>query len=610
MSSMLRNVMDSVFHPTEQSDERNTRALYNTIELESGHHIKIPTHEQIDNYIKQHAWSPYVGTAAKTGEDILSQVMEAGPVDALATVGGRIGTGVLRYAAQHLGAMGAGNAFNFLKPGAQHLENAFKDVFGIRRDLDKAGFTTQGKRARIGVENSELAAQQAREHEFKKAAENTDSSIHTFLQHMATHGDRNTSRLAQAYQGLFKKHGMETIMDPEHPEFKNQLAELIQGYNGAKPGQGSLKRDIDRGIDNILSMSPEERLEFFHKLNNETTDKNIKQITQRLFSNDAGLFKGTQEDLDKVTHVDQRNVARFAKSNPLNRLGLRNAAKQAIIWDPLTHGFKNVGQMAYMAGGLPAVLRGIYHMVKGVPPEVEQRLESMGAMAPNYAEKGKSGIKGHIEDFAHRLEAGWRAGLADTLEQKLGPPKTEAEKYIRGWMINDHIGDYRNQSAFVKFFEGLGGPFVAFRLGIVPQNAVRTLKEHPQRLAELYRAQQDLNENRQGKRTNTFEVGGPFKDIAEYVSDPYKFMQESMSGELTGEDFRNMGMSLMSNYVPGAGAVGDEANILSGTNRPGQDTTLQDKLFDSVASFFGMRYNRKKTAKQENLKYKDIQRSY
>jgi hypothetical protein len=188
-------------------------------------------------------------------------------------------------------------------------------------------------------------------------------------------------------------------------------------------------------------------------------------------------------------------------------------------------------------------------------------------------------------------------------------------------MINNIVGDYRNQSAFVKTFQALGGPFVAFRLGIVPRTFLKALATRPGRINRLLEAQQDINENRDqhGKQVSTLELGGPVSDMMSMWSDPRKYFANSLGfiNQQTKEPSVDQGMierflhaanGIASSYLPELGMMEQMGGIAAGTERPKQTPTLTEQLEDVILDLFGAYYKEKKTGKQEGKEYREIQR--
>jgi hypothetical protein len=216
----------------------------------------------------------------------------------------------------------------------------------------------------------------------------------------------------------------------------------------------------------------------------------------------------------------------------------------------------------------------------------------MGAMT-KYADRAGGPVSKASNALLERMEVGWRAGLLDQLDRKLGPSiPGSVEDYLKGAMINSHIGDYRNTSAFVQFFKALGGPFVAFRLGIVPEQFAKTLAEHPSRIESQVRGQEDVQNNREGKKRNEIEFAGPTTDALKLLTDPRKFFaSQSTSGllgsYLSGSDELQGGlidnaMKIGEAYIPGLEDLGNIYQAAEGATMPGQKMSLADKLAAAV----------------------------
>jgi hypothetical protein len=201
-------------------------------------------------------------------------------------------------------------------------------------------------------------------------------------------------------------------------------------------------------------------------------------------------------------------------------------------------------------------------------------------------------------ELLHRMEVGWRSGLLDQLDKKLGPSAPgSVEEYLKHHLVNDRAGDYRNQSALVKSFQALGGPFVSFGLGIVPQQFIKTLEANPQRIVNFLNAQKDWQKTKAGKN-QTFST--PLNEALAFFSDPVHYVTggSRMGGiaELFNlkedEDehrFKGLGqygIDLATAYVPGLEDIGKVIKSSTEQSPSGGKSNLADMLFDVIEQTF------------------------
>ena len=228
-------------------------------------------------------------------------------------------------------------------------------------------------------------------------------------------------------------------------------------------------------------------------------------------------------------------------------------------------------------------------------------------------------LLGKLSDGMQRLDLGYRAAMLEHLD-KANPAKDALTEYQKGRTIAEHLGDPRNQDWLVRTFEAIGGPFVAFRLGIAPRNVLSALVEHPGRVVMGPRLENDLQRNRQNPNgPNEISMGGPTDDTAQELFDPIGYaLNPATSGELgslVDQHFANGGVgasgtSVLGNTlqynVPGGSVAHNVAGAIGGTAMPGQHMTLADKLALSIINAFGPKLKKKTPAYIEQKERKAI----
>src|SRR6266550_2555854 len=481
----LHHVWDYVFNPTEHNQEKTTSGLGEVVNRIAGHRV-VPSHTDIDNYVHRQtripsAIRPYVAGIARAGVDFTQQtltdpMMIDGVGRGLIHLGSHVPSAVAHAALATARTMGIAQHFPHL-PMVHQAAEAARDLFGVRRDLTRAGFTSKGHKVRLAIENAELNRAESDFAADRAASHSAEESAQRILGYVHQHGNAHKSSLAAE----------------------------------------------------ALGVSP--------------------------------------------------------------------------------HALVNVGTLAYQAGGIPAVMRGFAHMTGKTNQPLLNRLRDMGALS-EYSNTAKTTIGKKSNEILHKMEYGWRAGLLEQLDKKLGPSAPgSVEEFLKGHMISNHVGDYRNQSAFVHMFKALGGPFVAFRLGIVPQQFLRTMKEKPSRIINQIRGNQDIQNNRQGKRKNELIQGGPTEDMLKLLTDPRAFFASPSTSGVLGEFLSSSsslhggllerGIDLAKAYIPGASDISKLGEVMQGSTMPGQKMSIVDKLMGAVESeFLNMYYKKKETTKQ------------
>jgi hypothetical protein len=580
---VFKDVQNAVFHPNAKSSDDATFGLAEFVNA-SAHKDIIPSHNDIDNFVKQHIWGPLQGPAAgamKMTEDLVLQTITdpltyAGGLG-LFEKGGRAGSAVARAAYASLPAE-AKKFFEPLMNIATALEDTSGRVFGVRRDLDQAGFTREGKKARIAIENAELSR----------------------------HSQNIRDIKANAHDG-------------------NDAADLYLklSKSGPKQSTSAVHNTVTHLAD--ASTDPAERESILRKMASTVRDQNIANTSAKHVLGKPHLYTGDAATLSNLGTEENSRIQKILDLSKPVVDPVRNLGRRAIAWNFVPHGLRNVGTSVFLGGGLPAVMHGLGAMATGVGDAEVSRLRNMGAL-PDYLQeelKTGAGPLGKLTQASQHglehVELGWRAGVLRQLDRQLGKPKDELDEYMRGYMVNHMVGDYRNQSALVKAFSALGGPFVAFRLGIVPRTFMKTLATHPERINRILEMEHDTNDNRdsRGKQVSTLEGGGPVSDMMSLWADPQKYLANTlgMLGQAGHEAPVNAGLfqqlfshanDIAASYIPEIGAAEKIDTIATGVERPKQEPTLTQRLEDVILEMFGQYYKENKTPKQEAKEAKEI----
>lgn len=591
-AQQLRDFGNAVWHPTvqvqEHLQEKFRNAVNNTVQSHIGIHDLLRSDKELDAGIKQKVWQPLQAPTraiAQTANDFIQQAI-ADPftyVDLGADTAGRmlgnsmthhLGPYVEKAMAAASGTMRAVHdnmptpvqqAFGHLGNWIEKAEEFGSNQFGVRRDLDKAGFTRDGKKMRIAIENK--------------------------------HDGQYTEHLNKIHQVAHDPEAAAQYLS-DHADHLTHLQEL--GGRG-KTGPTKLYQTIEKVADPTLSA--ETRTKEMSKVFRTQRNLNIEDDSMRLMYGKAKYFQGLEDDMRDLNMDKTSAEQAWANDRPDLIKAAANVGKRAILYNSLPHGLINEGSLVYMAGGLNAVIHGIGAMVRPVAHEDIQFLKDAGAlpahMLPDFKDGGNliqradQATLHFSQNVLEHMELGWRVGLMKTLEQKLGPVTSEEDKLMRGWMINDKAGDYRNQNAFTELFRGLGGPFTAFHLGIVPKAFMRMLWDDPSKVKTFQRLGQDY-ENASGEQisdSSPFSEGAKYAaglaslvkgEIPQYVTDTlgeYKDISDQGHDE---EGIVQHWMDIASHYVAPAQGIRDWGAIFHGDERPNHQATMQERLMDAI----------------------------
>jgi hypothetical protein len=436
--------------------------------------------------------------------------------------------------------MGEGKDMSFLRGlvGQQATESIAKasaqakvwmkqtqDFFSSRPELSE-NLDNSGKAYRLGIENRVGKYINASETADTQMLEGAENQINTFtgnipkqiaqriLQPGYVYGDTHMRAMAQAMG-----------YEPTAAEMAAEPAKLLS-YNVQARYRGLLNSLQAEGAD-VMGILKDHLADGRQMLGKTL----VNTETQRVLERYGGWIGDGPIDASKLS---QSGAVIGAKS-PLRVLG--TLGKESVMANPFPHGIKNVGILQYLRGGLPAFGKGLMYATRGITDEAAQRLSVMGEDAPEYLRDLKGpwkrvplvrGVVGIGQKILNRLEGGYRSALLDHLDKEVGPSLTEADELLKGQMIRDALGDYKNVSAFVSMLQAMGGPFVAFRVGIVPKAVSQAIVRNPQRVEGLTRAQKDIEDN------TGMEIGGPISDFAKMTAGPYSALGFFDSPSTTG----------------------------------------------------------------------------
>lgn len=600
----LRDFNNLIWHPSAQVQAKAQEGFRQGINRVVGRTL-LPSDRDVDHAIRRHIWKPIDGAyqaivpatsaTAQVVNDFAQQTLADPftPIDAagkglakigieiaphvygLAQKGIQAGTGVARaaYALMHPQAQ---RAFSHLGGLIQQAEHAGDRLFTVRRDLDQVGFTREGKQARMAIENKHDAAATALNNEAKKVAGDHNAAASLYAQHM---------------------HKV--------------------------PGHPTINRDIN--ILNNPATSAAAREEILNNLSRNIRDTSIKNDTHRLLANDPKYFRGNVADINSINMDEVSQMHKFVNNRPDILRGMANTGKQAIMWNSLPHGLVNEGTLTFMAGGLPAIMHGINAMVRPVAQADVDFLKEHGALPEHMMQaysgtnpllKTNSAVNHQSQKMLEHIELGWRIGLMKTLENKLGPATTEQEKLIRGWLINDKAGDYRNQNAFTQFFQALGGPFTAFHLGIVPKAFLQTIRDNPDRIKNFQRLGQDI-QNHADTSGGVISDSSPMSEGADMLVGLGSVLKgevpEYAMNSLNFKDFIDQGHDeegglqrlnqMASHYLAPVSLAEGLNSMAHGTERPvGPKTTLSERLMDLILGTLGKHIKKKPEVSRTEMK--------
>lgn len=591
--SMLKAIGDAIFNPTQSLSTPTGAQTREDIGVRAAEKFWFMPDDRAfrawidENVPKQ--WAPILGAVGQGGEQMIAQILSdptsiAG-VGEISAVLKTVGFGVAASKAagganalyQGAKAAGAAHLFAHLPQLAElynKIERYSKAALTARPELHDI-FTKEGYAGRLSIE---------RAHNFKGAeAEKLDKVA--------------VNDLAQA---------------------RNR----VRAYGGTQAD-----------ITAMRLLNPEERLKELDTLRGKWVARNIANDTRKLAQANPGrVLKPGKVLTNQAYHKIPTQAAPIINPKNSDVTGLlqllRNTTRSLLFLNPFPHGLRNVGALAIAANGISVVPRAIQHMVTGLPKALRTRMIDIGAL-PTYTQGYHKALYSYIPGFGklwdkyinatqnvmERLEEGWRGATLEALDAKMGPSKDQLDELMKAQIVADRIGDPRNQAGFIRLVESIGGPYVAYRLGIVPKNMLRAMFEDPKNVANLVRPQVDIQRNRSqaGQAKNELEFGGPPLDIAELLTDPRKYIFSAstfgaIGGGPGGSPYEDTGP--VTQLIQGVERwllppeVQQSYEVISGKAMPGpyshgqstyQDMSLADKLAASWMAIFAGYFKRQES---------------
>lgn len=600
--------------------------------------VSAPTHAAIDQWVKAHVpkeLQPYASAIAKGGEDFGIQAVSdpltyADGIGLAARFLGRAAKGskMAQYLYKAAEAAGASKYFQHLKDTnalyrtaanvATRVATGLHKLFVARPELD-ATFTKSGKNARISLENA-VISRVGRLFKGSEAAvqKGGQDLMDHFLGLYHEFGGNAQRAQAQAL-GHVPGNARSFAMDILHGKVSNELASFMRLPKDLQTAKLSdMEQAVRKGLPDVVNV-----------------------LTKKLAQSHPDILKpgATLDGLDKLLVNDPRydkmkKVLDSMGVGGLARLS-RSLGRQGIALNPLPHEVKNVGTLAYYAGGIHMIPQMFKTALSGgVPQAVRHELEQIGA-APTMFQHAEDSIftkipgvgpqykkmVGTLFDKMQELDTAYRASLLKQYSKTM-PYKTAADKLLVGRKIAEKIGDPRTQNAIVKLFEAFGGQFVAYRLGISPKAVLMGLAEHPTRIAQPDRAITDIQHDRsaQGQNANelTFRtpaaeamelgaslLGPPLGEANPFFASPATsgVAGQSLAAQHSKQSTFQRAAETAGYYLPGGSLVENTVAAAHGDFMPGQKMTLTDRLVWSVLAPFGVYFRRQEkpsTVRSEN----------
>jgi hypothetical protein len=552
----------------------------------------------------------------------------------------------LIHAGVTAGRLITGQAYRLLKkhgagPFFEHLAEAYRgtknsaadiaknlhDAFVVRPDLLDAGLTPTGRDVRVQLEN---ASRVRKVQDFKKdesVVHSADASAARFQEYAAEHGPQGTGSLKDAD---FKNENL-PVPKSQVKEWEKKVTDKMfpKGINeglarGDKAGLAErtakvqekmqkLRPDLDAAfrkarpnkLDNIRQMDPDERSEFFSYLRDNVHKNELARKSKDVFSEAGGkaLIKkgaGSIPDWESYRAPKVTPVAKAAKT-------AADLGRAGIELNPLPHAVGNVGTLQFLGGGLDAVTRGVAAMVKPVDHVAESTLTEMGAGVPEYIGGHMGGVPGYADlvnrssGILHKMELGWRTGMLEHLDRVMGPTVAGTKAhYIKGALINKKLGDYNALTAFARTFASFGGPYVAYKFGVLPKALLDSIIHNPINVETLLRTEGQVQDNRAGAKEDKYSGSDPGEELGQMTTNPLQYVINTATmgavhdiNEVTNDwnapqdthETWDQGLfKIAQNHFAPLGVVAGAMENAQGKSMAGQPMTFADHVISALIS--------------------------
>ncbi len=609
----INHLNDMIWHPTPEKVNKARTAVQHGLHLATDADIDTMMHGTLMHHLGQ--LSPYVQNALKTVNNVatdtitdpfaiagdaataardlgVAHVISAAPsathllvhaaraaavnpatkplIHAGVTASRMVAAQVHNLLSKH----GAGPAFSHLKDAVAATKNSASNVhqelvntFVTRPDLLRAGLTPAGRDVRLQLENSQRVLKHKDFTKDEALANDADKSVQRYAEYVHLHGSPKRSAAAKTV--------------------------LPESLHSATAPSGSLTKT--HSAAEIRAMDPEERKVAFSAMRNEIHTNELARRSNEVFKESGGtvLSKDANAiDWHKYNAPRVEPVAKLAKT-------MANVGRAGIELNPLPHGGVNVGTLQFLGGGLDAVARGVGSMIKPANEAIKGRLIQMGSGTPDFIGGHTGGLPGYKEvvngmsGILGQMEYGWRAGLLDHLDRVLGPSEAGSKaEYIKGALINKKLGDYHNQHAFARTFASWGGPFVMYKLGILPKAVIDSIKENPIRFETASRTEDQVNDNRQGAGQDRLSFSDPVSEARKGVMDPTGYAFDTLSLAREGLELKadwenpsdphetlDQGLArIAENHIAPLGAIQGIMDNVQGKSFGGQPMSFTDHM--------------------------------
>ena len=648
------DIVKDVWHSIWAADDHEMTKL--TAGTQSAMHL--PTHQAIDAWVKQNVpkWGQGVARTIIGGADDFAPQMLADPLtytglgevvkgaEALKYIhplfaGGRVALQAWKAADK----MGAGKFFTHLRTLSKTYDTVAasigktKDYFTVRPDLKD--LSPEAKQARMQIEGRV-------NNQFDSSVGDTDKALtsgdpkqaeQVFLRTFLAHGSKKNATMAGKMLG-YKGDELKTLVGKttntvKEANLKDALTQFVE------------KTAPDETPADMLAR----RVKALKKIRIEATDSAMRQQTEDYITR-FGTTDDKKLDVAKISTGDReagRGSPKGSENFPLLKM-LRNWERNAIKLNPLPHSVKNVGELAYLAGGPRTVVEGLVHAATGVDGKIYaadakvghyagesmmKRLQTIGGAAPEaaYDYEGITGpLKGTMSKAMVRIENGWRqAVLGDKMLKdrqrptRWGTEWEDKDEILKGAIVNDRLGDYRNSSPPSSACSSRSVDAVCrFSYGHrSPQHHARTGQRFPRGSSTLRaRSTTSTRIDKAIAPTSSCFTIRPPTSFAKLVTNPGAtrcrpsgFPMPSRSNRASATHGRNRRRDAHRWPIhPGGVSLGEDAvRVGLGVSMPGpgkghQPMTLVDQIAVSVLLSLGMYFHQLPSAKTEKARKRDI----
>jgi hypothetical protein len=195
-------------------------------------------------------------------------------------------------------------------------------------------------------------------------------------------------------------------------------------------------------------------------------------------------------------------------------------------------------------------------------------------------------------------------------------------EYIKMALINKRLGDYHNLSAFARAFASYGGPYVAYKLGVLPKAVLDSVRTNPLFFDTVARTEQQAQDNRQGAHQDKWSGSDPVSETGKMTTAPAGYVIDTATMGLvhdymelandwtnaneTHETFDQGVLKILENHIAPLGLAAGAIENIQGKSFAGQPMSFADHMMAAIMGSLNQHIHKFPSEKAERKNEKFI----